>query len=97
MGKLAKHAIGPFSHIKDHVLLPQATLLEEVDKDFKRILTEEKIREIVGLVPDDWLHWNDSPGMPQEIRDVYIRFLIDRIAHSDTFINEVRHARQTLI
>ena len=92
-----KHAIGPFIHIKDHVLLPQATLLEEVDKDFKRILTEEKIREIVGLVPDDWLHWNDSPGTPQEIRDVYIRFLIDRIAHSDTFINEVRHARQTLI
>ena len=83
--------------IKDHVLLPQATLLEEVNKDFKRILTEEKIREIVGLVPDDWLHWNDSPGTPQEIRDVYIRFLIDRIAHSDTFINEARHARQTLI
>ena len=92
-----KHAIGPFIHIKDHVLLPQATLLEEVNKDFKRILTEEKIREIVGLVPDDWLHWNDSPGTPQEIRDVYIRFLIDRIAHSDTFINEARHARQTLI
>ena len=68
-----------------------------VNKDFKRILTEEKIREIVGLVPDDWLHWNDSPGTPQEIRDVYIRFLIDRIAHSDTFINEARHARQTLI
>jgi len=77
--------------------LPQATLLEEVNKDFKRILTEEKIREIVGLVPDDWLYWNDSPGTPQEIRDVYIRFLIDRIAHSDTFINEARHARQTLI
>ena len=92
-----KHAIDPFIHIKDHVLLPQATLLEEVNKDFKRILTEEKIREIVGLVPDDWLHWNDSPGTPQEIRDVYIRFLIDRIAHSDTFINEARHARQTLI
>lgn len=92
-----KHVIGPFIHIKDHVLLPQATLLEEVNKDFKRILTEEKIREIVGLVPDDWLHWNDSPGTPQKIRDVYIRFLIDRIAHSDTFINEARHARQTLI
>ena len=51
MGNWQKHAIGPFIHIKDHVLLPQATLLEEVNKDFKRILTEEKIREIVGLVP----------------------------------------------
>lgn len=60
-------------------------------------LAEADVREIVDLVPNDWLHWNDSPGTPQEIRDVYIRFLIDRIAHSDTFINEARHARQTLI
>lgn len=92
-----KHAISPFIQIKDHVLLPQATKLDEVNEDFKRLLTGEKIREIVTLIPDDWLRWNDSPGTPQEIRDVYIRFLIDRIAHSDTFTNEAQHARQTLI
>ena len=83
--------------IKDHVLLPQASELDEVNERFKAILTDDVLREIVELIPEDWLHWNDSPGTPQEIRDVYIRFLIDRIAHSDTFINEVRHARQTLI
>lgn len=39
--------------------------------DMRRLLTEEKIREIVALIPDDWLHWSESPGMPQEIRDLY--------------------------
>ena len=70
-----KHALSPFIQIKDHALLPEAGKLEETDAEFKRILTPDKIREIVSLVPDDWLQWNESPGTPQEIRDVYIEFL----------------------
>lgn len=92
-----KHALSPFIQIKDHALLPEAGKLEETDAEFKRILTPDKIREIVSLVPDDWLQWNESPGTPQEIRDVYIEFLTERIAHSETFIKEAQHARKALI
>ena len=77
--------------------MPEAGKLEETDTEFKRILTPDKIREIVSLVPDDWLQWNESPGTPQEIRDVYIEFLTERIAHSETFIKEAQHARKALI
>ena len=92
-----KHALSPFIQIKDHALLPEAGKLEETDAEFKRILTPDKIREIVSLVPDDWLLWNESPGTPQEIRDVYIEFLTERIAHSETLIKEAQHARKALI
>ena len=56
-----------------------------------------KIREIVALIPDDWLHWSESPGRPQEIREIYIRFLCERLAHSETFIKEAQDARKALI
>ena len=92
-----KHALSPFIQIKDHALLPEAGKLGETDVEFKRILTPDKIREIVSLVPDDWLQWNESPGTPQEIRDVYIEFLTERVAHSETFIKEAQHARKALI
>lgn len=92
-----KHALSPFVQVKDHVLLPAAGRLEEADAEGRRLLTETKIREIVGLIPDDWLRWNDSPGTPVEIRETYVRFLLDRLAHSSNFVKEARNVRQALI
>ena len=92
-----KHAVSPFVQVKDHVLLPEALQLEEVDRLFRPLLTEDKIRSIVGLIPDDWLHWSDGPGTPGEIKEVYVRFLTERLDHSKTFIKEAQHARKTLI
>lgn len=92
-----KHALSPFTQIKDHALLPEASKLAEADAEFKRILTPEKIRDIVALIPDDWLQWTDSPGTPQELRDIYTEFLTERVAHSETFIKEAQDARKTLI
>src|SRR5918996_604007 len=45
----------PFIQVKDHVLLSQASQLDTVDTAFRMILTTERIRSIVSLVPDDWL------------------------------------------
>jgi hypothetical protein len=84
----------PFSNIKSHVLLVQAAQLEEADKQFKSILTPDKIEAIINLVPDEWLHENGSPA---EMREVYNQFLNQRIASSFIFVNEAQHARTTLI
>ncbi|MDH6310231.1 hypothetical protein M2451_003178 [Dysgonomonas sp. PFB1-18] len=92
-----KYALSPFVQVKDHVLLPYASMLDEVDVEFKKILTPEKITEIVGLLPDDWLHWGGSEESPDDIRQVYIDFLNERLKHSDIFIKEAQHARETLI
>ncbi|SFO58232.1 hypothetical protein SAMN05428949_5864 [Chitinophaga sp. YR627] len=87
----------PFVQVKDHVLLPQASELEKADAAFRAILTEEQIRAIVAVVPDEWLLTLSHHGTPEEIREVYARFLITRIANAGTFVNEAQNARKTLI
>ena len=92
-----KHAMSPFTQIKDHALLPQADKLEEVDAEFRVLLTSEKIREIVNLIPDGWVEWRDKNETPQDIRDIYYQFLIERIEHSETFVKEAKHAREAYL
>ena len=55
-----RHALNPFPYIKDHVLLPQAILLDEADRLAREVLTEERLREIVNLIPDEWLEWRHT-------------------------------------
>ena len=92
-----KHAISPFTQIKDHVLLSQADLLNEVDREFKELLTIDKISGIVNLIPDDWLNWGEGKETPQDLREVYFQFLKERINHSDLFVKEAQNARKALI
>ena len=87
----------PFILIKDHVLLSRASELDEVDAEFRSVLTPEVIRSIVSLIPDEWLisEWqNESPA---EIRDIYTKFLDLRIASSAIFVKEAQNARESLI
>lgn len=86
----------PFVQVKDHVLLPYASELEAVDAELKTIITPEVIRGIVSLIPDDWLvtEWQETPD---EVRDVYARFLETRLASSNIFLTEAQNARAALI
>ena len=90
-------ALSPFTLVKNHVLLSQASLLEEVNSEYKALLTEEKIRTIVSLIPDEWLHWEGIEESPESLREVYFQFLTARFKHSEIFIKEALHARETLI
>jgi hypothetical protein len=87
------HALTPFSLIKDHVLLKAASRIEEVDADMKSRLNEEKIADIVGLIPDAWLA--DDPGFDSKAqqRDAYLTFFKVRLASSGVFVQEAMHAR----
>lgn len=85
----------PFAAIKDHVLLAQATELESVEAEFKKILDIVQIKAIVDLIPDDWLQSRELTHA--EERNVYVKFLENRIAISNLLVNEANHARQTNI
>ncbi|MCD0479846.1 aminotransferase class I and II [Chryseobacterium sp. LC2016-29] len=83
----------PFKYVKDHVLLPQATKLDEADQFAHSVLNETLFREIVNTIPQDWLHWNDAEENPDEIREVYFNFLKTRLENSQIFVNEAKNAR----
>lgn len=84
----------PFLQVKDHVLLPRATRLDEVDTELRSVLTTELIREIVEFVPDDWLKDEQAFETPARYREAYIEFLTTRIAHSGIFVKEAKDAQQ---
>lgn len=86
-------AKSPFPYIKDHVLLRQATKLDEADAFAKSVLNEDIFREIVNLIPEDWLHWEDADETPEQIRDIYFQFMATRLKHSENFLNEAKNAR----
>jgi hypothetical protein len=88
-----QHAKSPFALIKDHVLLPQASLLEEVDAEFKAILTPEILEAIVNTIPLEWLEWEDTDETPEALRNVYLQFLQTRLNHSEIFVNQAKNAR----
>ena len=92
-----KHAQSPFALIKDHVLLPQASMLQEADALFKTILTPQTLQSIVNLIPLEWLDWQETDESPDAIREVYFQFLSMRLHHSQIFIKEAQNARETLI
>jgi hypothetical protein len=90
-----KQALTPFSLIKDHVLLPFADQLEAADAECKQILTDEVIREITNLIPDDFANWTEDEQTPESIKEVYYRFLTSRLNNSSIFLNEALNARKT--
>lgn len=87
-----EQATRPFVQVKDHVLLPFATDLDLVDAEFRSVLTLEKIQVIVSLIPDEWLDIETDTTSAEEIRQVYIQFLMLRIANSEIFVKEAQHA-----
>jgi hypothetical protein len=86
----------PFVQVKDHVLLPYAGKLDEVDTTFRNVLTDESIASVVSLIPDEWLN-DDSNESPENKRDLYKKFLQKRLEASDIFVKEANNAREALI
>lgn len=83
----------PFLYVKDHVLLPKAHKLNEADQWAKEKLSPEFFERIVRLIPEDWLEWEDTEMNPEQIRQVYVQFLITRLENSELFLKSAHDAR----
>lgn len=91
-------SVKPFIQIKDHVLLGAgAALIDEADREMRTLVTPEKIREIVSVIPDQWVSSHQVGAEPSTIRDVYSNFLINRINHASVFVNEIKNAGKSLL
>lgn len=96
-GDWKKAAQSPFPYIKDHVLLPQATQVEEINSDMISLFPDDKLLEITNLIPIDWLNWEGTDMNPEEIRNVYYQFLVLRRDNANNFVKQIQDARKTLI
>jgi hypothetical protein len=92
-----QQAVRPFTQVKDHVLLPFASRLEEADTTFRSQLTHQHISDIVNLIPDEWLTKWSLDISAHDIRYVYTRFLQLRLDQSHIFLKAAQHARESLV
>jgi len=91
-----EHAIKPFTQVKDHVLLRQASELEQADETMQQLLSPGKIRSIISVIPGEWLQGGFEETV-EEVKEVYSDYLITRIESSKMFVNEAIDARKQLI
>ncbi|GAB3667718.1 hypothetical protein GCM10028791_43350 [Echinicola sediminis] len=92
-----KSATKAFPIIQNHVLLPQAQQLEEANALFTEKLSPEKLREIVTLIPEEWLLASGDGEDAEELRNVYQQYLALRFSYADQFTKEAQDARTALI
>jgi hypothetical protein len=85
-----EQSVKPFTQIKDHVLMPFASKIEEADIFMRSKINETLINETVSLIPAGWLKENEEPA-------IYSKFLLNRLRHADNFVTEINHARQSHI
>ncbi len=52
-GDVAQAALTPFAYIRDHALLPRASMIAEADKALRQRITPRTLQKIVGLIPDE--------------------------------------------
>lgn len=101
----------PFPYIRNHVMLPYASKIEEADKLMRQAITPRTLNRIVDLIPEEWLKTEQPLGIVgddyvmsenvpetqhgvEEKRDVYRKFLINRLADTTPFVKravEERH------
>ncbi len=86
----------PFTQIKDHVLLPQASQIEEADKLIKTLLNKEVIDSVVALIPDDWIAATFEESA-ETVRNIYSEFLRTRLENSEIFVNQALYARSSIV
>lgn len=82
----------PLALIRDHVLLPFATRLAEVDDALAALLTDAEIERIVALVPDSWLVDEPFFDGPEAYRQGYIDYLKRRLRARAAFVQEAVRA-----
>jgi hypothetical protein len=83
-----------FPSVKDHVLLPFAAAIADVDEQLAAALTPAVVAGIVAEIPDVWLQdGGHDPTAADRARDAYRRHLCDRLAAPRLFVEEAVRAR----
>jgi hypothetical protein len=87
-----ERAHAPFTQVRQHILLPYADQLAEVDEVLAERITPAFLREILMQVPDTWLEPVTEYPTPESQRAAYVAFLSERLAAPRGFVGEAVHA-----
>jgi hypothetical protein len=83
----------PFAAARDHVLLPFAEAIPEADDTLAPRLTNKVLREIVDLVPEEWLRDERGFADASAVRAVYVQFLSGRLEEPRGWVRALEETR----
>jgi hypothetical protein len=87
------HSRSRFPLVREHVLLPFASMLAEADSQLSARLGPPLMEQLVALIPDVWL--TDLAGFASSAahRAAYLAYLVERLQAPRAFVEEAQHAR----
>lgn len=94
---MAAKADSAFGQVKEHILLPWASALEEADAMARKQLNPEVFARILDDVPEAWLLPEAKDLSAAEKRAVYLDFFTRRLNGSSKFVEEALRARAELV
>jgi hypothetical protein len=86
-----------FPAVRDHVLLPWASRLEEADARLRPRLDEALFQRVIDQIPESWLVPEAGLATPAERRAGYLEFLTRRLEAAPAFVEEAVRARAQLV
>jgi hypothetical protein len=89
--KPGEMAMKPFAAIENHILLPWADTIAEVDRGLRARLADEALRKIVEAVPAEWLLQQEGPSI-----EGYLEYFRGRLAKS-RFVEDALRAHAELV
>ena len=92
---LASASQRPYVAAREHVLLPFASDLQEADEALAPVLTEGALREVVDLVPDEWLAGEPGFDDARGVREAYVAYLSARLGSPRTWVGALEGARKS--
>ncbi len=87
------HLDRTFPKISEHVLLSRADSIFEAAEEIKQLIGEEKIIEIVDLIPEDWLDEESNIFSVEDMRKAYVKFLCTKLGMIDALAKEANDAK----
>jgi len=83
----------PFALIKEHILLPFASELEQADHAMTTAINDDVIKTVVELIPDEWLQDKSPFPPPAKNKQAYVQYLTRRLEAPRRFVEEAIRAR----
>ena len=88
-----ERARNPYKQIREHVLLPWATEIQEADAELAPRLTGEAIDGVLALIPDDWLGDEPKFASVAEHRAAYRDVLLRRLDAPRDWVEDAARAQ----
>ena len=82
--------------IRDHVLLPWASRIEQADRRLRPQLDEGLFARVIDEIPESWLAPEPGVTVPER-RAGYVTFLTRRLETASAFVEEAARARAQLV